>query len=73
MMNEFNTAREFLIKKFGKAELIKPGTYPVPCNTSRGKAFMKVIASNAGYLSDFHLFKDEALTISWYLEDQEKG
>lgn len=66
MLAEINKAKEFLIEKFGSIEEVKAGTYAIPTETSRGKAFMKVVIGSDMSISDFHLFKDEELTISWY-------
>jgi hypothetical protein len=66
MLAEVNEAKAFLIKKFGSVEKVKPGTYAVPTDTSKGKAFMKVTITPDMGMKDFHLFKDEALTVTWY-------
>ena len=66
MLAEVNKAKDFLINKFGSADKVKAGTYSVPTTTSKGDAFMKVVVDDNGSLSDFHLFWDEELTISWY-------
>lgn len=65
MLREVNEAKAFLIKKFGSIEKVEAGTYPVPTETSKGKAFMKVVISKDMTMSDFHLFKDEEMTVSW--------
>lgn len=66
MLSEVNKAKDFLIKKFGSVEKVEAGTYAIPTETSKGKAFTKVVIAPDMGMSDFHLFKDEALTISWY-------
>jgi hypothetical protein len=66
MITEVNEAKAFLIKKFGSVEKVEAGIYAIPVNTSKGGAFMKVIISPSMGMSDFHLFKNEALTESWY-------
>lgn len=43
MLAELNEAKSFLIAKFGSVENVKPGTYAVPTQTSKGPAFMKVV------------------------------
>lgn len=66
MLAELNEAKKFLINKFGSLEKVKPGTYAVPTHTSKGDAFMKVVITPEMGMKDFHLFKDEQLTLSWY-------
>jgi len=66
MLAELEEAKKFLIKKFGSVEKVEPGTYAIPTQTSKGDAFMKVIITPDMGMKDFHLFKDEKLTVSWY-------
>lgn len=66
MLQEVNEAKEYLKKKFGGLGNVKPGTYAIPTDTSKGKAFMKVVISDRMGMSGFELFKDKKLTISWY-------
>jgi hypothetical protein len=66
MLKEVNEAKDFLIKKFGSVEKVKAGTYAIPTETSKGKAFMKVVITEDGGMRDFNLFKDEELKITWY-------
>ncbi len=66
MLAELNVAKRFLINKFGSVENVKAGTYAIPYDTSKGKAFMKVVIGEDMSMTDFHLFLDEALTQSWY-------
>ena len=66
MIAEVNEAKKFLIEKFGSVEKVKPGTYAIPCETSKGSAFMKVQINPDMGMSGFDLWKDEQLTISWY-------
>jgi hypothetical protein len=66
MLAEVNTAKAFLIKKFGSVEQVESGTYAVPYETSKGKAFMKVIISEDMRMSGFDLFKDEEMKVSWH-------
>lgn len=66
MLAEVNEAKAFLIKKFGSVEKVEAGTYAIPTETSKGSAFMKVVIAPDVGMSDFHLFKDEALTVTWY-------
>ena len=66
MLAEVNEAKAFLIEKFGSVENVKAGTYAVPTETSKGKAFMRVEITPEMGMKDFHLFKDEELTESWY-------
>ena len=66
MLQEVNLAKKYLIEKFGTAENIKAGEYAIPVTTSKGDAFMKVVVNDKGSLYDFRLFKDEALTETWY-------
>lgn len=61
MLSEVKEAQEY-IKTHHKGA----GTYAVPTETSKGKAFMKVVLSLSGGLSCFYLFWDPELTISWY-------
>lgn len=63
MLTELNTARAFLLDKFGSLEAVKAGIYSVPTETSKGKAFMKVEITTEMGMSLFNLFKDEALTV----------
>lgn len=65
MLAEVNSAKDYLIKKFGSAEKVEPGTYPVPTETSKGPAFMKVVINEKMQMSDFSLFTDEQMTTSW--------
>lgn len=71
MLAEVNQVKEFFKNKFGEplSETVPSGTYAIPTNTSKGDAFMKIVVSETGGLSDFHLFWDEELTISWYEND----
>jgi hypothetical protein len=66
MLTEINEAKRFLIEKFGSVEKVKPGTYAVPTNTSKGPAFMKVVINEEQGMSDFSLWLDEELTQTWY-------
>lgn len=66
MLTELNTAKKFLLERFGEAENVLPGTYPVPIETSKGTAFMAVTISEDLSMSNFKLFKDEDLKESWY-------
>lgn len=66
MLHEANLAKQYLIEKFGSPENVKAGEYAIPVKTSKGDAFMKVVVNDKGNLYDFRLFKDEALTESWY-------
>lgn len=66
MLSEVNEAKDFLAKKFNGVENVKPGIYAIPTETSKGPAFMKVEIMPDMGMRDFHLFKDEALTESWY-------
>lgn len=63
MISEVNEVKRYLRFRFG--DNIPDGTYAVPTNTSKGKAFMKVVVKNQG-LSNFYLLWDEDLTIDWY-------
>lgn len=66
MLAEVNEAKGFLIDKFGSIENVKPGIYAIPTQTSKGAAFMRVeILPDMG-MKHFDLWKDEALTESWY-------
>jgi hypothetical protein len=66
MITEVNLAQRYLIDKFGGANNVPSGTYAIPVETSKGNGFMKVIITEDKGMSGFHLFKDEALTDSWY-------
>ncbi len=66
MVSEVNAARTFLINKFGAGNTVPAGSHAIPYPTSKGDAFMKVVISDRGDMSDFHLFWDEELKISWY-------
>lgn len=66
MLAEINHAKDYLIRKFGSAENVKPGTYSIPTETSKGPAFMKVVINEKTQMSDFNLYKDEELMVSWY-------
>ncbi len=65
MTQEVNQAKRYLGIKFGYGQPIQDGTYAVPCTTSRGKAFMRIIVKDNSF-HDFHLFWDEKLTVDWY-------
>ncbi|WP_284464874.1 hypothetical protein [Chryseobacterium sp.] len=65
MLVELNEAKRFLIEKFGSVEEVKSGIYAVPTNTSKGPAFMKVVINEEMGMSDFSLWLDEELTLSW--------
>lgn len=62
MFKAVTEAQDYLIKKFGGAENVKPGAYAVPTTTSKGQAYMKVVIDDKMGMSGFHLFKDEQLT-----------
>lgn len=66
MLAEVNEVKAFLIEKFGSLEKVKTGVYAIPTETSKGKAFMRVEITPEMGMKDFHLFKDEVLTESWY-------
>ena len=66
MLAEVNEAKAFLIEKFGSVENVKAGIYAVPTETSKGIAFMRVEITPEMGMKDFHLFRDEELTESWY-------
>lgn len=67
MLHEVNQAQKFLIEKYGNSLSVPEGAHAIPLNTSKGPLFMKVVISFSGRMSDFSLYKDEALTIK--LED----
>ena len=58
MLREVNEAKEFIIKKCGGLENVKPGIYAVP----HGDLFMKVVISENMGMSDFGAYSDKALT-----------
>ena len=64
MIQEVEEAKKYLAKKF--KGLAPSGTYAIPTQTSKGKAFMSVTVDDRHYLSGFDLFWDEQLTKSWY-------
>jgi hypothetical protein len=67
MIAEANQAQRFLGAKFGTDPCrIKEGTYAVPCDTSKGKAFMRLLVDENKSMRGFDLFWDESLTVSWY-------
>ncbi len=66
MISEVNEAQAFFNKKFGKGKHVPAGTYAVPTNTSRGKAFMGVEVTDNQMLRGFYLWWDEDMKISWY-------
>lgn len=66
MLAEVTKAKNFLVSKFGSVENIKPGSYAIPTETSKGDAFMRVIINAEMGMSSFELFLDEELTKSWY-------
>ncbi len=70
MLAEVNRAKEFLVKKFGSTDKVPAGAYAIPTPTSAGNAFMKVEISERGFMSDFTLFWDEELKISWYTHNK---
>ncbi len=56
MLSEANEAKKFLVERFGNENLIPAGTYPVPTQTSKGPAFMKVKINKEGGMNDFSLW-----------------
>lgn len=66
MITEVNTAKAFLAEKFGRLELVQPGVYAVPVQTSKGPAFMEVEITPDLGMKSFLLFKNEELTETWY-------
>lgn len=65
MIQEVNEAKRFFKKKFGD-KIVPNGEYAIPTETLRGKAFMRVVITNNNNLSDFGLWWDRKLTLSWY-------
>jgi hypothetical protein len=66
MLAELNEAKKYLVEKFGDADLVPPGTYAIPTETSKGKAFMRVTIAEDKGMGDFSLWMDEAFTVKWY-------
>lgn len=68
MISEQNLAQRYLGARFGLATNTPNGVYAIPCETSKGKAFFKLELKDGHWSGEknFHLFWDEALTISWY-------
>ncbi|KPE50131.1 hypothetical protein [Chryseobacterium indologenes] len=65
MLSELNESKRFLIEKYGSFEKVKPGTYAIPFNTSKGPAFMKIVISTNMCMSNFGLYIDKELTKKW--------
>lgn len=65
MLQAVEEAKVFLVNKFGSVENVKPGTYAVPTETSKGSAFMRVTINEEMGMSDFSLWLDEEFTESW--------
>lgn len=66
MLAELNQAKTFLVNKFGDVNAVPPGTYAIPTDSSKGKAFMKVVIAEDMGMSDFTLWLDDKLTQNWY-------
>jgi hypothetical protein len=71
MLTEVIEAQTYLKKKFNGND-VPAGTYAIPTETSKGKAFMKVTVNPEGYLGGFDLFWDEEFTQSWYEKKNKK-
>jgi len=65
MLAELNEAKNFLIDKFGSVEKVEPGTYAIPTETSKGKAFMRVLINQNMGISGFNLFLDDKFEKEW--------
>jgi len=72
MISEQLLVKRYLGARFGYAEVIPTGIYAIPCDTSKGEAFMKFTCNEHGGGSEgnFSLFWDEDLTISWHNEQR---
>lgn len=68
MLSEVKLVKRYLGARFGYGEPLPPGTYAVPCWTSKGPAFMKVEVNSAGDLGGFALFWDEELKHDWHTQ-----
>ena len=66
MLYELNTAKKYLVEKFGSEKTVPSGTYAIPIQTSKGDSFMKVEITEDKSMRGFDLFKDEELTKSWH-------
>lgn len=65
MLTEVNEAKRYIGARFGYGQPVPDGTYPIPTETSKGKAFMALTAKD-GKMGNFKLFWDEELKVSWY-------
>ena len=74
MIGEADEVQKYFAMRFGIGigNRIPNGMYAIPTVTSKGNAFMRIyIVGSKPFNKDgknFHLYWDEALTISWYTE-----
>lgn len=65
MLAELNEVKKHLVEKFGDVDSVPPGTYAIPTETSKGKAFMRVTIAEDMGMSDFSLWMDDSFTKDW--------
>ena len=68
MLAEIRLVRKYLGLRFGSGEPIPDGRYAIPCDTSRGQAFMAYNVKDWQQTGEdnYSLYWDEQLTLSWY-------
>lgn len=68
MLKDAKLVKQYFGLRFGIGERCSDGVYAVPCETSKGNAFMKMTIKNNEFSGkdNFSLFWDEKLTLSFY-------
>jgi NADPH-dependent 7-cyano-7-deazaguanine reductase QueF-like protein len=68
MLAEVRKSKQYIGLRWGYGEHIPDGRYAIPCDTSRGTAFMALNMKDDNFqgADNFHLYWDEQLTLSWY-------
>lgn len=75
MIQEQLLTKKYLGARFGYGERVPDGIYAVPCDSSRGNAFMKIVIFENEIdktENNFSLYWDEQLTKTWYGKNKEE-
>ena len=72
MIAEQLYVKKYLGARFGIGEKVPDGIYAIPIDAAKGIAFIRLELKNGKGVGDsnFSLFWDEALTVSYYDNDQ---